>query len=439
MIQVRCAACDFLIGLPAGRPAGATRCPRCRGEVSTPPPLPPEDDEPIAVRLVPTVRPVESRRVARPVGDELSSWQDALCFVGRLLFFMIAPIFFAITCVLINQTALLVLLLLTVGLAGFLSNPKAILAAVPWLEKVPLLGNGLKSLGYMHDYYQENAARPFLVYMLYPLAGPALALIDPAARREARLYLGIVGTILAALVVEAAVTYSAVYPPHLTIGDALVWLIARVLFSVLLVLNLLAPVAATTYSFRRAGKVWQLRVLAGIGLVSALYGVGYYALIARDPISFLSSEHLCMRLERPSFRDALRESTEMFLRHHAERRQAAPPTEPVIDTELSTKYRLLIGKLAVDDEAAGFCVLTLPGDPAGSWLAVRLRFHESTNYPPWLIAAAGPRGEFCTTWERLPVGVRAQFQVGSPWHNPESGEPGELRWLGRSRLLDDAP
>lgn len=438
MIQVRCAACDYLIGLPAGRPAGATRCPRCRGAVSTPPPLPPEDDEPIAVRLVPTVVPVEPRAEARPVAD-IPSWQEALCFGARLFFFTLAPIFFAITCLLINQTSLLILMLLTVGLAGFLSNPKAILTAVPWLEKVALLGDGLKSLGRMHDYYQENAARPFLVYMLYPLVGPILALFDPAARREARLYFGIVGTVLAALLVEAVVTYSAIYPPHLTMGDALIWLIARVLFSGLLVLNLLAPVAATTYSFRRAGKLWQLRVLAGVGLVSALFAVGNFAFFDRDPISFLSSEHLNMRLARPSFRDALRESTEIFLRYHAEHRAATPVTEPVVEAELTTKYRQQIGKLAVADEAAGFTVLALPGDPAGSWLAVRLRYHESTNYPPALIAAVSPHGEYCTTWERLPSGVRAQFRVGDFLLTPEPGEPGELRWIGRACLLDDAP
>lgn len=359
-----------------------------------------------------------------------NAWREALGFVGRFLFFQWAPIFFVITCVMINQPFLLVLLLLMLTLTGLLSRPAQILARCPWLARVALVGDGLKMLGNIHDYYHDNPPRSFVYYLFYPVTAPVAALVTPAARREARLYAGILGTIFFAILVESVLTYRSVFPPFLSIADALVWVIVRLFFSFLLVLGLLVPVAATTFSYRHAGKKWRLRVLTAVGLLSAVVSVTYHYVTTGTNISFLSSEHLALRLTRPAFRDALRESTEVFLGHYVQRLPAAGAT-PATQEELTAKYRLAIGKLAIDDEARAFSVFVLPVQ-GQTWLGVRLVYNENTNRPPLLLALVDPHGRCITAWRRLPADIQARFQI-----EPYARSDAALLYVGAAALLDD--
>jgi hypothetical protein len=357
--------------------------------------------------------------------------------VGRFLFFLFGPVFFVITCVMINQSFLLVLLLLTFALASFMSRPGHLLNQCPWLGKVALVGDGLKTLVKIHDFYQENPARSFLYYLCYPLTGPIAALVSPAARQEGRLYLGILGTLLFAILVETVLTYRSVFPPHLSVGDAVVWVIVRAFFSFLLVLGLLVPVAATTFSYRRTGKKWQLRALAWVGLASAVYSVSYYYATTHAGVSFLSSEHLALRMDRPSFRTALREPTELFLMHHAARLSPPADLNPRVEPELTRKYQVLIGKLAVDDEARAFSVFTLPAAGNSAWLGVRVKYSENTRHLPALVALVHPRFGLFTSWHSLPHDARSRFHVSERPAGP--GDTNDLLHLGKATLIDDLP
>ena len=428
MPQDCCVRCYLPLEGPSGDIA---TCPHCRDARRTPPPLPADLDDPLPVaRLVPEVIPVATAAPA-PAPFPLTA---ASGFVFRFLFFLCAPLFFGITCLMINQPFLLVLLFLTVGLTGLLSNPAGVLATLPWLGRLALVGDALRTLGRLHAYYHDHAARPFVFYLFYPVTGPVSFLISPGARQEARLYLGVMGFLTVGMTMETVLSYRAVYPPHLSFTDALTWILARLLLSVLVVLGFLVPVAATTFSYQRAGKKWQLRALAGTGLVSAVYAtVGYYGM-THASISFLSSEHLARRMDAPTFRAALRETTEHFLTHHARRLPPGDAGPPAVHEELTAKYRLLIGKLAVGDEALAFSVLTLPGDGAERWLAVRLEYNESSNYPPVLIAAAGPHAEFHACWYTLPARVRSCFRTAAAASSSPDRVP-----IGDGRMLDDLP
>lgn len=375
-------------------------------------------------------------------GDLASALGNAAGFLLRTAFFLLAPVLFGVTCVMVNQPFLLVLLIVIAGLTAFAASPTSIVTNFPWLEKLPLLGSALKTLNQLNDYYRDNRARSLLFYLFYPITCPVFAIFSSSVRKEFRLYLGIITAILTALLIEGIVSYSAVYPPYLTVTDAAVWIIVRFLFSIALVLCFLVPVATTSFSYKQAGWTWRLRTLSCIGLVSTVFAVAFCYLSFRTNISLLSSEHLLLRIKNPAFRAELREATEMFLSYHARRTALSSDDTLSPQVELTKKFQVLVGKLAVRDEAKGFNVFTVPDekDPARAcWLCVRLRFNDAAVHAPTLIAALDPQGIFHSTWQSLPDSVKVRFQVSDSKALAARKFDPPLEQIGAATLIDDLP
>ncbi len=435
MIRFGCAGCGMPLSAPEERAGTPLRCPRCRHVTHAPAApvvlLAEDDDEPLPVAELAPAAP----RAPSPARRATMLLAETAGFVLRVVFFGIAPVVYALFCVITNQNILLVLMLLVFGLTGVISNPGRILAWFPWLDKVPLVGDGLRILERLHAFYQKNPARPFVFYLFYPLTCPVCLPFSRGVRRELVQYLAIIGTVIGILFLDAALGYGSTWPPYLGFGDALATFMARLVFTVPLVLCIFVPVATTGMSYSIEGKRWRLRFLSVLGLVVALYTVSHFRATTDRGISSYSSTLLGKRMRSADFRRALRERTEMFLTFHV-RRPRDPAAELAVDPALTEKYQAVVANLAVEDEARAFQVLTVPGgDGAPCWLGVKLCYANSHSTPPLLIGLVSPDGAFHATWEGVPEAVRARFEVADP-ASLRSFDPA-LRQIGRAALIDD--
>ncbi len=423
MARVTCPDCRTAVDISEGPSGGRAQCPGCERLLTVPPPLPAE-----AV-LVPEVRPVE------PESDPL----DVLGFLVRLGYFLFAPIVFVTTCAMINQESLLVLFLLLTVLIGLAGDPTFLRRRFPYLDKVPLVGDGLRTLEALHAYYQEHRARSLLFYLFYPITSLALLPFSRSVRRELRLYAGILGAILVALSVEAFHSYSTTYPPHLGFSEAAGTVFARFLLSFGVVAGLLVPLTTTTIVYHNTGRTWQRRTLAAASLCMGLFAIGYYYCVIDTSMSLLSAEHLARRFRTRSFRAALRESTEMFLLYQVPRVTPDRTDAVAVQAELTKKYQALVGKLAVGDEAKGFHVVTIPAGGGRPWLGVWVRYLDAHIYAPHLIGAVSPEGVWHGTWARLPARIRGQFHVGDEKLLAERNWDPPINHVGKAMLIDDLP
>jgi hypothetical protein len=370
---------------------------------------------------------------------EPRSWLDHVGFLFRLLFFAVTPIFVVVTCGLINENFLMVVILLTTVSCSFLGNPLGLLQKVDLLDKIPLVGNkikpvmtnGLEHLKEIHGFYRENRPRNIVFYLFYPVTCLSSLPFSALARRELRLYGGIIATLAIILITESAASYSTTYPPYLGVAEAIGWGVARLLFSLAVLLCFFVPVATTTFSYHLTGKKWRLRSLVCVGLLAGLPGGLIYYYQSEAKICFLSSELLAQRFQSSTFREDLRETTEIFLLSQIKKAPAAADHGPHESPHLTKRFRSLIGQVAVRDEANGFTVFTLSGE-GQYWIGVKVRFFDSLLHPPFLLGVVSANGEFCGSWQDLPDTVKRQFRIGGlSAYSPKLDE------LGMASMIDD--
>jgi hypothetical protein len=187
-------------------------------------------------------------------------------FLLRLLFFLTVPFIATFVATRFPMTGVLINIALTLVVFAFaeLARERA--------ERSRLLKRALQRRFAFEAYYRENAPRPFLFYVFYPLLLPYV-LSRPAARRELWLYRGFTGGGVAVLLAAAVFDFYRHWQPELGLGPfVVVWLM---LFAIqtLAMFTFLLPVSTTVvklHSERRLTELWVLLGAAAISIAAAV-------------------------------------------------------------------------------------------------------------------------------------------------------------------------
>lgn len=359
-----------------------------------------------------------------PWAKHISPIASVLGFVIRLVYFAIAPFFLAMFCYMGDHTALTVLVATTFLFSGVIGRTPWLTEKCPWLLRIPLVRDALEVLNGLHAFYFEHRPRWFLFYLFYPVSA-LFFIFSRTVRREFRLWAGIFGSVLAAIVGEAVVTYSSTYPPHLGPSVAIINVMFRILLCMLVFVGFFMPVATTSYTYHLSHTPWRMRLLVVAGLVSASPMI--YVLSSATP--FWPHMLLSARVRTPTFRAELKRSTEMFLRFEGPRLEEVKQSGPEIHAELTEAYRRHIAGLAPHGEARFFEVLTVPTEPSQPgrpWLAVRITNDRA------LVAVMDPTGRYYTSWEDLPAAIRVQFNL-----IPGTARREQADTLSKTEMIDE--
>jgi len=379
--------------------------------------------------------------------DQTSPLGDVLGFVLRLVFFVATPALIVFVCGMMNLGFLMILMLLTLLLTTLIGRPKSLLRYKAWFDKVPFAGkavaDGLETLARLQEFYRQNKPRIFLFYLFYPITAPLACLVSASARKELRLYGGIITAIILLLALEIVVSYWDTYPPYLTISDAFGYVIVRFLFALCVVICFFVPLATTSFAYQLSGKIWRLRLLAALGLLAALPAVFTLDFGGDGQISFASSELLDKRMKNAAFRADLREITEEFLVYRVRKLSGQSHAAVAAQPELTRKYRTRIAKLTPGDEVDAFDVLSFaPAGQSRGWLGVRVHHYLYSNkiHPPTLLCLVGPDGVVYTSWTKVPAEAKARFELIDTSKLESSVATtlgGQLNKIGSPTLIDD--
>jgi hypothetical protein len=372
--------------------------------------------------------------------DSCASWAmdvsplaSALGYVARILFFVIAPFCVVMSHYFLSDNSLTIFILATMLFAGVLGRSPQLIEKQPWLMNVPLVRDILETLNRLHAFYLKNEPRWFLFYMFYPISCPLLFLFSRTVRKEFRLYAGIFVSVTVAMLIEFAFSYSATYPPHLGLVNAIVAIVFRLFLCLVIFAAFFIPVTTTSFRYHLSCKPWRMRMLVVLGLLSAapVVWITYFGPVSR--VSFWAPTLLSSRMNKSSFRVELKKNTEMFLLYHGSRLHQGEFGPPTFHSELTEEYRRHISGLAVNDEVKCFDVFTAWTSPTGSgrpWLGVRV----CTTYSPAAVAMVSPDGQFYSSWEKLPSAIQRQFRLMPV---ASAAEKREADVVGKAELIDD--
>lgn len=380
------------------------------------------------------------RATARATWSESDSrfaWFD---FVLRLGFFLVGPFVFTLLCILCKHYELLAVMFVVVVVCGLLGNIESALSHMTALEKVPLLGGALHVFRDMYAYYLTHKPRSFLFYLCYPVTAPVAAVVSPRAREELRLYWRMLRPILAVIAAQQILTYSSIYPPHLGPQEAFVRIFVLSIFAAFSTTVFLVPMVTTSFALNLSGRQSQLKFLTILCLAFALPTGIYCYYEQTQQISFLASNLLEERMDKSSFRDELHESAEMFLGYHVDR-VSNPQTAAIAEhPELTERFRRHIGGIAVEDEANGFVVFTVPGEqhtPDDVWLGVRV-WYGYNDEPSDILFLMSPHKELYTHWGDLPASLQRNFRVmGDDWDHYEEDVSERPEVIAAQTLIRD--
>ena len=264
----------------------------------------------------------------------------------------------------ILEENLLLVILLLVNLLVFVGNPNRLLQRFPWLGKIVINGDGLRVLERLQTFYEGHRPKSLVFYVCYTSTCLLWLPFSPFVQKEPEYTQGVISTIVVALLLSTASSYSDTFPPYLQFGDVVDLIVEKIGLALIAILCVLVPVTTTNFKYQLSGKKWRMRVLAIIALMSTIATVGHLLNEKSKTMGFLS-QLLHYRFKSSSeFRADIKDSTAMFLLYAASNRDYNADNKYAIHSDLTKKYQSVIGKLAVGDEAKGFHVFTLPVEEA---------------------------------------------------------------------------
>jgi TM2 domain-containing membrane protein YozV len=129
-----------------------------------------------------------------------------LDFPFQILFFAVAPCVLTMAAAMLEQWELLLLLVATLAMCGFLRNVDGVARRYPAVDKVPMLNHVLGYLRNFTELYREQAPRSFFYYLFYPITAPIFLLFSAPARREFKVFGRLIGGFM--MVVAARIGFS---------------------------------------------------------------------------------------------------------------------------------------------------------------------------------------------------------------------------------------
>ena len=253
-----------------------------------------------------------------------------ICFISTI------GSLFVVFSVLLNKIELLILvyvLLLAALLHSFFSFEFR-----KKLEKVAVIGEGMKIFNRLERFYVEERPYSFFYYLLFPITGLlSFFFSKKRGRTELKAYFGLVQWIIVLLLIEGFSSYYRFYQ-HFELNFALLWLYAELL-SVYFLCNFFAvPLATTSLRLGRDERRKQLFLTTFISLIvltSVLFffmrGGNYRGLL---PLSIVMNQRSKVLKERyqhnwqkkkndswqrgDDFFAKLKNATLMYLRYRAE-------------------------------------------------------------------------------------------------------------------------
>lgn len=359
--------------------------------------------------------------VSKPVLDDTPSWVteetleqtffSVLEFPLQILFFMFAPIIFVLLAAVLKRPELAVILVFLLLVGVFLRSMLRAIKEYEELERVPVIGEVLKTLIKLHEFYSQNKPRSFVFYILYPIIGPFAMLFSSSVRKEFWLHLKAFGPI--ALIIFVQTGFEYLFIPHLTWTELAMHALLMIILINIMIIFVLIPVVTTSFSLNLAGKKFRLGLLMALALLFTIpFGIGAfgytYGYLGNDyqTISLLSNEILKDRMKKEKFMTLFHEANDMFLSYYHPQNSKK---EVTVDLKLTKKYRDHIAGIAIGDQNNAFSVIVfevLTGGSSQTWYGVR---YENEKVLLYLYNVRTK--VFYHSWSDLPKNVRAKFML----------------------------
>jgi TM2 domain-containing membrane protein YozV len=362
----------------------------------------------------------EREKVLAPWAREPTFLSQTVNFFDNLLrfgLFFIGPLVVMMFSLYVSgslETLILtVFILLLAGYIGpmdqVISSMQKACAQSTSLAKMPFLADVIETVRAFYDYYYQQKPGNVMYYLLYPITG-LMAFFSPAARQEFKLYKNIFILVVVTLLVESLFSYGDIYPPYLTVGNAIFITILIIVFGLITLVTALMPTITTCFKFRFSGKRLSLAVITTLTL---LFNAFIYTEFNKgEMMPLVASETIKLKMQTEVFRADLSQLTEMFLSYVYQKLPAKLETKAVsIHAELTQHYQRQLKGIATADEVKAFKVLMIPSE-TGWWLGVhynRLQFDQIEE--PVLLFMLDPNGKFYQQWKALPASIREQFTI----------------------------
>jgi uncharacterized membrane protein len=366
----------------------------------------------------------------------------------RLAYLCVAPILLVSFAILLKQIYLAILMLVIMLATSFIGTSYQMFQKhQSYLEKIPVLREISKSFQSFLTYYYHNKPRSFLFYFFYPIIGLPMLLFSASARQEIKLYLRLITVIAVALMVETVISYGDIYPPHLKIDDAILLIFVQLFIIFGAVVSYMIPTATSAFALSLSGRHKSLQyVTIGVVIFSVILGVTIFMQEQERGVGFISSQILDTRMDKPTFREALTEASDMFMLYHNNRAKPKAERHAVVrDQELTDKFRYHIGGLAVRDESQAFSILLLnptdtdiaspdrhryQAEDNSTWFAVHLALEQHRR----LLYVMDPNGRIYRLWKDLPPTIQNLFVIQAQISTEDKGLINRLSERG---LIDD--
>ena len=306
---------------------------------------------------------------------------ENLEYALRIAFFAFVPFGVVLLAMLVPMTAALVNMAL--ALVAFFSGELLVSAAEkrPWLRRV------LKRQLAFEAFYREQAPRPFLFYVFYPLVLP-YALAVKETRREFLLFKGYTILTFFILAVSGSYRYLTVYKPELGFEQFAAAFAIGFVIETFAVMMLVMPMTTSVVALHRKRQPWRLLALLAVGLLST--GVALAFVMARHR-TFPSLETRHRVVERSA---ADRSRSRAALKHALEtawkvRRAAAhdkwerETDGTVLGAPLDQAHGVLATEFYRGDEAGAFELWTTSRKEKPALMIVFAEGRKKGN-PVWL-------------------------------------------------------
>jgi hypothetical protein len=341
---------------------------------------------PIASPEPPFSAPPTSAASSTLAEEPLAPWAPRLgrhiyfsMFFRLLFFLLLLPLFFAVA---VWMRLWVVVTVVVVGLivANLFNHVTRLVDRFPKIKSLGPLGHALEVVVHLRDFYREHQPAWFVYYTFFPIAAPIACLFSRVKRSELKIWGKTFIVLITGDVVTGAATYSATYPPYLTVKDALKFVFVHIALSLFLSTIVLMPLMTTALTLSLSGRRKSLFVMSVLSLV--MMGVSAVGMIqlGKNRISFNSDFLLHERMRKPDFRREIRDASEIlvtFLAVHSKREAwAQAPEDLVFDDVWGRKFRSMVSYAAINDEPKAFRVFHLRTAPNGPLVFGTLYVHD---------------------------------------------------------------
>ncbi|MCB9640837.1 MAG: TM2 domain-containing protein [Myxococcales bacterium] len=318
---------------------------------------------------------------------------------------------------LVAMTVLLLLFSFVVGSVDLgLTNAEKI-GENPIIQRIPFLPTALATIRSFQEHYSENKPRSIFYYVFFPIIGIPMLLFSKQARREFRVYWGIVLLLGGGILLDTINSYSMIYPPYTGFKQAFVYTLAILFFVVVLSTSMTMLTVTTSFYLSMTGKQRTLRIFSGITAIITLL-FAYTAYKERHGwVSFRGNVTLKAKLESERFRRDIRPIVEMFSRYYAPKNSLELCAAPGVnyDDEQTKLLRRGLAGLLRPEERPGYHLVHIC--PTAGRQRPWLGFIVSPNVmggkeQTTMIYVSAPNGYLYSRWNQLPPQIQNSFVIG---------------------------